>query len=94
MKLECDARRSNFAFNFYSRLYNLEANRDNFEPFIEDDEKWEVYIARMSEDGTWAGNMELQAASSICMVGESLRTSTRSTLNRENGSAPLYEHSH
>jgi OTU domain-containing protein 3 len=35
----------------------MEANRDSFEPFIEDDEKWAAYIERMSEDGTWAGNM-------------------------------------
>jgi len=44
------------------------ANREHFEPFIEDDEKWDPYIARMAEDGTWAGNMEVQAASHVCMA--------------------------
>ena len=44
------------------------ANREHFEPFIEDDEKWDPYIARMAEDGTWAGNMEVQAASRVCMA--------------------------
>lgn len=46
----------------------MKSNRDDFEPFIEDDEKWDAYIERMSEDGTWAGNMELQAASLVCMA--------------------------
>ena len=46
----------------------MESSRDDFEPFIEDDEKWDAYIERMSEDGTWAGNMELQAASLVCMA--------------------------
>ena len=46
----------------------MKKNRDSFEPFIEDDEKWDPYIARMAEDGTWAGNMEVQAASHVCMA--------------------------
>ncbi|KAH7850888.1 hypothetical protein Vadar_004224 [Vaccinium darrowii] len=40
-------------------------NRDMFEPFIEDDASFEEYCKSMKEDGTWAGNMELQAASLV-----------------------------
>lgn len=35
----------------------------DFEPFIEDEEPFEKYCDSMLEDGTWAGHMELQAAS-------------------------------
>lgn len=38
-------------------------NREDFEPFLEDDEKWDDYIARMSKDGTWGGHLELTAIS-------------------------------
>ncbi|XP_010444683.1 PREDICTED: OTU domain-containing protein 3-like isoform X2 [Camelina sativa] len=40
-------------------------NREMFEPFIEDDVPFEDYCKTMDEDGTWAGNMELQAASLV-----------------------------
>ncbi|ESQ31201.1 hypothetical protein EUTSA_v10004429mg [Eutrema salsugineum] len=40
-------------------------NREMFEPFIEDDVPFEDYIKTMDDDGTWAGNMELQAASLV-----------------------------
>ena len=46
----------------------MKRNREAFEPFIEDDEKWDTYVARMSEDGAWAGNVELQAASVVCFA--------------------------
>ena len=46
----------------------MKKNREAFEPFIEDDEKWDTYVARMSEDGAWAGNVELQAASVVCFA--------------------------
>ena len=46
----------------------MKKNREDFEPFIEDDEKWDSYVARMSEDGAWAGNVELQAASVVCFA--------------------------
>ena len=46
----------------------MKKNRDSFEPFIEDDEKWDSYVARMAEDGAWAGNVELQAASVVCFA--------------------------
>ncbi|KAL9245804.1 hypothetical protein vseg_019411 [Gypsophila vaccaria] len=40
-------------------------NREMFEPFIEDDVPFEKYCQSMEKDGTWAGNMELQAASLV-----------------------------
>ncbi|KAK9284856.1 hypothetical protein L1049_024036 [Liquidambar formosana] len=40
-------------------------NREMFEPFIEDDVPFEEYCQTMGKDGTWAGNMELQAASLV-----------------------------
>jgi OTU domain-containing protein 3 len=41
----------------------IQQHEDNFKPFIEDDESLNDYITRMRRDGTWAGNIELQAAS-------------------------------
>jgi len=38
-------------------------NRENFEPFIEDDVPFEKYVAQMAKNGTWGGNIELQAMS-------------------------------
>ncbi|GKU98922.1 hypothetical protein SLEP1_g11857 [Rubroshorea leprosula] len=40
-------------------------NREKFEPFIEDDVPFDKYCQSMAEDGTWAGQMELQAASLV-----------------------------
>ncbi|XP_039155113.1 OVARIAN TUMOR DOMAIN-containing deubiquitinating enzyme 7-like isoform X2 [Eucalyptus grandis] len=40
-------------------------NREMFEPFIEDDVPFEEYCKTMDNDGTWAGHMELQAASLV-----------------------------
>ncbi|RVX21083.1 hypothetical protein CK203_001716 [Vitis vinifera] len=40
-------------------------NRDMFEPFIEDDVPFDDYCQSMEKDGTWAGHMELQAASLV-----------------------------
>lgn len=36
-----------------------------FEPFIEDDVPFDEYCQNMEKDGTWAGHMELQAASLV-----------------------------
>eukprot|EP01026_Neomeris_dumetosa_P069245 TRINITY_DN68332_c0_g2_i2.p2 TRINITY_DN68332_c0_g2~~TRINITY_DN68332_c0_g2_i2.p2 ORF type:complete len:487 (-),score=99.43 TRINITY_DN68332_c0_g2_i2:813-2273(-) len=41
----------------------IEDNREMFEPFIEDDEPFDTYLKRMRKDGSWAGQIELQAAS-------------------------------
>ena len=35
-------------------------NRENFEPFIEDDQKFDDYIIELSKDGVWGGNLEIQ----------------------------------
>ncbi|XP_058081807.1 OVARIAN TUMOR DOMAIN-containing deubiquitinating enzyme 7 isoform X4 [Magnolia sinica] len=40
-------------------------HRQEFEPFIEDDVPFDEYCKSMEKDGTWAGNMELQAASLV-----------------------------
>jgi len=55
---------------------HLQKHREEFEPFIEDEVPFEEYCDSMLKDGTWAGHMELQAASlltrrNICihMVG-------------------------
>lgn len=40
-------------------------NREDFEPFLEDDEKWDDYITRMSKDGSWGGHLELTALSRV-----------------------------
>eukprot|EP00736_Rhodelphis_marinus_P004600 Rmarinus@m.18972 len=39
------------------------SHRIDFEPFVEDDESFDDYVARMEEDGTWGSQMELQACS-------------------------------
>ncbi|KAH7624023.1 hypothetical protein Ndes2526B_g01276 [Nannochloris sp. 'desiccata'] len=44
-------------------VQHIKTNKDIFEPFIEDDEPFDEYIERMADEGTWAGNLELQAAS-------------------------------
>ncbi|KAJ0989489.1 hypothetical protein J5N97_007845 [Dioscorea zingiberensis] len=43
-------------------------HREEFEPFIEDDVPFDEYCQSMEKDGTWAGNMELQAASLVTRV--------------------------
>ncbi|CAI9110196.1 OLC1v1010176C2 [Oldenlandia corymbosa var. corymbosa] len=40
-------------------------NREIFEPFIEDEVPFDDYCQSMEKDGTWAGHMELQAASLV-----------------------------
>ncbi|VAH54034.1 unnamed protein product [Triticum turgidum subsp. durum] len=44
--------------------YILE-HREEFEPFIEDEVPFDDYCDSMMKDGTWAGNMELQAGSLV-----------------------------
>jgi OTU domain-containing protein 3 len=44
-------------------VQHIKTNRDLYEPFIEDDEPFDEYVESMEEEGTWAGNLELQAAS-------------------------------
>ncbi|KAG2724367.1 hypothetical protein I3760_01G013900 [Carya illinoinensis] len=40
-------------------------NREMFEPFIEDEVPFDEYCQSMEKEGTWAGHMELQAASLV-----------------------------
>ena len=62
----------------YPSLMHLQKHREDFEPFIEDEVPFEQYCDSMLKDGTWAGHMELQAASlltrrNICIHMVSLR---------------------
>ncbi|CAN0917411.1 OVARIAN TUMOR DOMAIN-containing deubiquitinating enzyme 7 [Linum grandiflorum] len=43
----------------------IRKNREMFEPFLEDDVPFDEYCQQMEKDGTWAGHMELQAASLV-----------------------------
>lgn len=42
----------------------IEEHKDEFAPFIEDDETIDQYLADMSRDGVWGGQLEIQA---LCM---------------------------
>ena len=41
----------------------MSKNKDEFAPFIEDDETYDKYLERMGEDGEWGGNLEIYALS-------------------------------
>eukprot|EP00667_Euglena_gracilis_P022743 EG_transcript_25438 len=41
----------------------IRAHPEAFAPFVEDDEPFEDYIARMQQDSEWGGNIEIQAMS-------------------------------
>ncbi len=41
----------------------MKENENDFKFFIEDDKTFENYLADMSKDGTWGGNLEIQAMS-------------------------------
>lgn len=42
---------------------HITENRESYEPFIEDDVPFDRYISAMAKNGTWGGNLELQACS-------------------------------
>ena len=46
-----------------SQVEQMRTNPDDFAPFVEDDESFDRYLDRMESEGTWGGNMELQALS-------------------------------
>ncbi|CAM0902391.1 unnamed protein product [Alopecurus aequalis] len=46
-------------------VHYIVEHREEFEPFIEDEVPFDEYCGSMMKDGTWAGNMELQAASLV-----------------------------
>ena len=43
----------------------IEEHKEEYAPFIEDEETVEQYLAELQKDGTWGGQMELQALSNI-----------------------------
>ena len=43
----------------------MKENKDSFSPFIEDDEPFDKYVERMSEDKEWGGNLEIYALSKL-----------------------------
>ena len=38
---------------------HVNANRDDYAPFIEDDETIDQYLGDMSKEGTWGGQLEI-----------------------------------
>lgn len=46
----------------------IEEHRDGFEPFMEDDEPFDTYVARMRNEKEWGGHQELFAASQLFKV--------------------------
>ena len=43
----------------------MKENKDDFAPFIEDDEPFDKYVERMSQNGEWGGNLEIYGLSKI-----------------------------
>ena len=54
---------NNFKYYREKCIEYMKKNSDIFIPFIEDDEPFEKYIKRMSDDGVWGGNLEIYAMS-------------------------------
>jgi OTU domain-containing protein 3 len=52
--------RTETVYYIIKQIKHMVENRDNFEPFIEDDQKFDAYIEEMSRDGKWGGNLEIQ----------------------------------
>lgn len=46
----------------------VEEHRDDFEPFMEEDEKFDDYMTRMRQERQWGGHHELYAASRLLKV--------------------------
>jgi OTU domain-containing protein 3 len=46
----------------------IEEHRDEFEPFMEDDEPFDTYVHRMRNEKEWGGHQELFAASQLFKV--------------------------
>ncbi len=44
------------------------AHREYFQPFVENDEKFDDYVADMRKEAIWGGNMEIQAFSMLFSV--------------------------
>ncbi|KAJ8602496.1 hypothetical protein CTAYLR_001246 [Chrysophaeum taylorii] len=53
-------------FELRSKIARFEEEeREHFEHFVEDDEPFDDYVARMRTDGEWGGNLEMVAASML-----------------------------
>ncbi len=51
-------------FDYRQRVMDyMEANREAFEPFIEDDVPFDKYVSDMRKDAEWGGHLELQLVS-------------------------------
>ena len=48
---------------------HVEARREAYAPFVEDDEAFDEYVERMARDGEWAGHLEVSAATAVLRVG-------------------------
>jgi len=48
---------------------HMQLESDSYAPFVEDDESFDKYCERMARDGTWAGQMEVQALVRVRDVG-------------------------
>ena len=62
-------------------------HREDFEPFIEDNVDFDEYCEGMKKSGTWAGHMEIQAASRVTRTNiciHSLRSPKLEIRNFEN----------
>ena len=46
----------------------IETHALDFEPFMEDEEEFQIYCERMNQDGQWGGNAELCAAAQVFHV--------------------------
>ena len=46
----------------------MRRDEERFKWFVEDDEDWDDYLARIGRDGEWGGNLELVAAANLRSV--------------------------
>lgn len=46
----------------------MRQDEERFKWFVEDDEDWDDYLARLGRDGEWGGNLELVAAANLRSV--------------------------
>ena len=58
---QLEGNENNHAFYREEAIKYMQANENDFKFFIEDDKTFENYIKDMAKDGTWGGNLEIQA---------------------------------
>ena len=59
-------------------------HREDFEPFIEDNVDFDEYCEGMKKSGTWAGHMEIQAASRVTRTNICIHSLTSPKLEIRN----------